>query len=190
MNRNNILNTGCFRDNKPTFRYTCSIKSRLIFVFCIILHFIQSYSITFYGGKVVIFTNTLWKQCFLSYDARSHNLDTILDLIHIPSNRNVSTSFLISSCVRPLPSLSLAVSKISKKSRHFFVLMSSVSYKDWILKFSFSLSLTFVIYVISNRLKVFWFNSIQVCSTCRHHSSLWVRAQLVLMLRYTRYHFV
>lgn len=122
-----------------------------------VLYYISSnhICITFYGGKVVIFTNTLWKQYFLSYDARSHNLDTILDLIHIPSNRNVSTSFLISSCVRPLPSLSLAVSKISKKSRHFFALMSSVSYKDWILQFSFSLSFTFVMYIISNKATVF-----------------------------------
>ena len=157
-----------------------------------VLYYISSnhICITFYGGKVVIFTNTLWKQYFLSYDARSHNLVTILDLIHIPSNRNVSTSFLISSCVRPLPSLSLAVSKISKKSRHFFALMSSVSYKDWILKFSFSLSFTFVMYIISNRATVFWFSSIQVCNTCYHHSGLSVRAQPVLVLRYTRYNFV
>lgn len=157
-----------------------------------VLYYISSnhICITFYGGKVVIFTNTLWKQYFLSYDARSHNLDTILDLIHIPSNRNVSTSFLISSCVRPLPSLSLAVSKISKKSRHFFALMSSVSYKDWILQFSFSLSFTFVMYIISNRATVFWFSSIQVCNTCYHHSGLSVRAQPVLVLRYTRYNFV
>ena len=36
-----------------------------------------------------------------------------------PSNKKVSTSFLISLCVRPSPFSSLAVSSISRKSRYF-----------------------------------------------------------------------